>query len=488
MELVQYNPPGPAALAFHKSDGFVRGLMGPVGSGKSSSSCVEILMRSLKQEPWLDGVRRSRWLVIRNTYPELRSTTIKTWQQWFPESICPFKWDAPIEAKMIIPDIGDGTSLDLEVYFMALDRPTETGKLRSLELTGVWINEASEIGKEIFDMVTQRVGRYPSKLKGGPSWSGVILDTNPPDDDHWYYKIAEEERPKGWDFFRQPGGLALVDADDPQEGVIVPDLGKFVPNPGAENVRNLPGGYNYYLQQVPAKQQDWINVFILGNYGTTSSGKPVYPEWNDKAHTSEKVYEPIDGLPIVLGWDFGLTPACVVMQVTPRGKVIVLEEFVSEDMGIRQFANDIVKPALTNKYPRCRIESVADPAGNIRAQTDERTCLQELWEAGLATEPAPSNDFVIRREAVAFWLTKMSDGEPAFYLNPSCTWLRKGFNGRYKFERVKTNGPARFKDRPVKDEFSHIHDALQYACMKVRSGIAPVRAKAIQRTSAKGWT
>ena len=450
--------------------------MGPVGSGKSSSCCVEIVARALRQRPSNDGVRRSRWLIIRNTYPELKSTTIKTWETWFPTNVAPIKWDTPITSTMRINDIGDGTGMELEVMFMALDKPTETGKLRSLELTGAWINEASEIPKEIFDMVTQRVGRYPSRINGGPSWCGIILDTNPCDDDHWYYKLAEEERPETWEFFRQPGGLTRMED------------GTYQPNPDAENVFNLPGGYNYYLQQVPSKSEDWINVFLLGNYGSTKDGKPVYPEYNDKTHCLTKNVEAERGLPIVLGWDFGLTPACVILQVSARGKIIILEELVSEDMGIRQFANDIVKPMLMNKYHGFQIHSAGDPAGSIRAQTDERTCFQELLEAGIYTEPAGTNDFIPRRESVAFFMTKMADGEPAFLINPRCTNLRKGFLGRYKYERIKTSGLARYKDRPLKDGYSHIQDALQYACLKVRSGLTPARARAVRKTSTKGWT
>ena len=475
MEVIKYKPPGPNAVKFHQDDSFVRGLMGPVGSGKSSSCCVEIVARALRQKPSADGVRRSRWLIIRNTYPELKSTTIKTWETWFPANVAPIKWDTPITSNMKISDIGDGTSMELEVMFMALDRPTETGKLRSLELTGAWINEASEIPKEIFDMVTQRVGRFPSKLQGGPSWCGIICDTNPCDDDHWYYKLAEEERPEEWHFFRQPGGLIKVGD-------------QYQPNPDAENIFNLPGGYRYYLQQVPSKQDDWINVFLLGNYGSTKDGKPVYPEYNDKVHCLPKNVEAEKGLPIVLGWDFGLTPACVILQVSARGKIIVLDELVSEDMGIRQFANDIVKPLLVNKYGGFTWYSAGDPAGNIRAQTDERTCLQELLEAGIYTEPASTNDFIPRREAVAFFMTRMADGEPAFLLNPRCTNIRKGLSGRYKYERLKTSGPARFKDRPLKDGYSHIQDALQYACLRVRSGLSPARARAVSKKSAKGWT
>ena len=220
----------------------------------------------------------------------------------------------------------------------------------------------------------------------------------------------------------------------------------------------------------------------------TADGKPVYPEWKDKIHVSPTKLEPIRGLPIILGWDFGLTPACVIMQMTSRGQMLILRELVSEDMGIRQFTNEIVKPVLINDFAGFSRFSAADPAGNIRAQTDERTCLQELLEAGIPTEPAPTNDFIPRREAVAYFLTRMADGQAGFVIDPSCKMLRRGFNGRYRYERLRTSGSARYRDRPVKDEHSHIHDALQYACLRVRSGLNPVRAKAVRNKSAKGWT
>lgn len=78
-------------------------------------------------------------------------------------------------------------------------------KLKSLDLTGAWINEASELPKAVLDMATGRVGRYPSKMQGGASWSGIIMDTNSPDDDHWYYALAETNRPDGYEFSRSLG-------------------------------------------------------------------------------------------------------------------------------------------------------------------------------------------------------------------------------------------------------------------------------------------
>ena len=478
MTVIQYMPPGQVAADFHVSEADVRGIKGPVGSGKSSTCCMEIVKHSLKQTPH-NGWRKARWAVIRNTYPELKSTTIKTWQTWFNDELAPIKWDAPITAHMKIKDCGDGNGLDLEVIFIALDKASETGKLRSLELTGAWINEASEVPHEVFDMVTQRIGRYPAKTHGGgPVHPCVILDTNPPDDDHWYYKIAEEETPAGWEFFDQPGGLIRI-----QEG----DDVRYEPNPEAENVFNLPQGYEYYLKMVKGKTDDWIKVFVLGQYGTTADGKPVFPEYNDRIHVAENEIEPNRGLPIYLGWDFGLTPSCIIGQITSRGQLVILEELVAEDMGIRQFAQEIVKPTLMTTYAGMRFISTGDPAGVHRSQVDERTCYQELLECGIASEPANTNDFIPRRESVAYFLNKLAGGEPGFILSPNCRQLRKGFLGGYRYERLKVAG-ERYRDRPIKDKYSHPHDALQYLCLAARTGRVEVRSRQIKKASSKAWT
>ena len=84
---ITYEPPGPVSQAFIESRAFLRGIMGPFGSGKSTLCCVTILDLALKQAPGPDGVRRSRWAIVRQTYPELKTTTIKTWHDIVPPNI-----------------------------------------------------------------------------------------------------------------------------------------------------------------------------------------------------------------------------------------------------------------------------------------------------------------------------------------------------------------------------------------------------------------
>jgi hypothetical protein len=130
---------------------------------------------------------------------------------------------------------------------MALDKPDQIKRLLSLELTGAWINEAREVPLAIIEGIQGRCGRYPSFGEEGCTWSGVIMDTNPPDNDHPLYKMFEEVRPSNWALFRQPSGLS----------------------PEAENLENLKPGY--YTNLAIGKRPDWVQVYIEGH--TASSSK-----------------------------------------------------------------------------------------------------------------------------------------------------------------------------------------------------------------------
>lgn len=440
--IVKYNV-HPTPKKFHRDDSFVRGIMGAVGSGKSVACCWELFRRMQMQEPSVDNLRRSRWAVIRNTYRELADTTVRTWMDWFG-GIGRFRQHDMTH----IVKYGD---IEAEVLFRALDRPQDVKKLLSLELTGAWVNEAREVPKTIVDMLQGRVGRFPSMRDGGCSWYGIIMDTNPPDTDHWWYKTFEERQPSNWKIFKQPSALS----ED------------------AENLANLPKGY--YSNMMSDKDDEWIKVYVKGQYGMSSEGKPVYPEYVDTLHCSQQPLHPTSNVAISLGWDFGLTPACVIGQLAPDGRLKILEELLVEEhggMGIRQFASEVVVPHLKKKYKswwdKNLIESFGDPAGNQKAQTDEKTCIMVLSELGLPTSGAYTNKFLTRKDSVTKFLTEMVDNKPRFMLDQKCKKIRKGFSGAYKYDRVQVTGDERYRDVPAKNHYSHIHDALQYLCMMSR--------------------
>jgi hypothetical protein len=287
---------------------------------------------------------------------------------------------------------------------------------------------------------------------GGCSWYGMIMDTNPPDSDHWFYKLFEEDLPHNYAIFHQPSG------EDPQ----------------AENIDNLPD--LYYANMKTGKDQEWINVYVHGRYGFVSDGKPVYPEYKDDIHgTSEDLYATLifnqsklsgnnlSSKPtIYVGIDFGLTPAAAIGYLTPTGQMQLIDELVTFDMGAVNFGK-LLRQKLNTDYAGFNFDIYGDPAGDQRAQTDEVTPFQILSNQGVEAFPTYTNDPIIRREVVADYLQRLDfSGKPALIIGKRANMTRKGFAGGYKYKRMQVSGEMKFMDKPDKNKYSHISDAVQY--------------------------
>jgi hypothetical protein len=450
--------PSNTGLAFHQDDSFVCGVFGPFGSGKTTMCLQRVVEHACSMPYWSNGRRRARWAFVRNTSGELYSTTLQSWITWFGELGDVKKRQKPLLTYEHHFNDGKGV-VELEIIFIALDRPEDVRKIKSLELTGVYLNEMSELPEAVLSNFKGRVnGRYPSKsFCNEAHWTGILFDTNPPDEDHYIYRIFEKEKVENHKIYYQPSGL-----------IDLPD-GTYTQNQQADNANNLAS--DYYVKLAQGQREGFINVYCRGKYGLVENGKRVYPEYNDDIHSIENIAA-IQGDPIHLAWDFGLTPSCVVFQVSARGQFRVLKEYVSKDMGIKTFAQSVVIPGLQRDFPYCKVgESEADPAGNAAdAIMEELSCIGELNNLGIKTNAAYTNDPNIRIGAVRFFLNIMIDGQPGFILSRTgCPVVRKGFMSGYHFKRVNVANDDRYQDKPNKNQFSQPHDALQYGALKFAS-------------------
>lgn len=447
----------PTLKAFAASDAFIRGVMGPFGSGKSSACVVEIVRRGLAQKPGPDGVRRTRWAVVRNTYPELRDTTIKTVFQWLP----PAYFGRYVERSHTYT-ITAFEKTEIEILFLALDRPDDIKKLLSLELTGAWINEAREVPWSIVEALQGRVGRWPAKRAGGATWYGIWMDTNPPDAESSWYRFYEE---RNWlqDF------LKLQRAGEYPKGMRPEEYAAIFKQPGgldrdAENLANLPGERRYYVNLASGKSPEWTKVYIEGKYGFVLDGKPVFPEFNERLHVQSA--NPIPGLTIYRGWDFGLTPACGLSQMLPTGQWLIFDEVIATGMGIDRFSDQVLDHCTRAFSGTVHYEDIGDPAGEQRAQTDERTCFEILHAKNVLIEGGIQN-LTTRLESVRRPMRTLADnGEPGLLLHPRCKTTKKAFMGGYHYRRLRVSG-ERYTDQPDKNQFSHIMDADQYVATRL---------------------
>ena len=424
----------PTIREFAASNARVRGLIGPFRSGKSSGCVVEIVRRALAQRPGPDGIRRTRWLVVRSTYSQLSDTTIPTTHMWLPPQH--FGRYYQTDHRYVVKGF---EGAEFEILFRALDKPDQVANLLSLEVTGAWINEARECPWAIIDAIQGRIEQYPSKSQGGCTWGGLFMDTNPPDQDSDWYRFFEEKKHPEWfaKIFRQPSGLSK----------------------DAENIPNLTNP-NYYKLLAEGKKPEWVKVYIHGEYGFVVDGKPVYDEYSDTLHRRD--VDPVPGRPIIRSYDFGLTPACCFSQLLPDGRWLVFDEMTSTSMGFDQFSDDVLEHCRRSFKGDVQFEDYADPAGNQRAQTDKRTCFEIAATKGIDMQPS-EQDPTLRMESVRKPLRTLTGGEPQFILHPRCKSIRKGFLGGYNMRRIQVAGPERYASRPDKGPLSHIMNALEYA-------------------------
>ena len=298
-------PQGPVLDAYMQSRARVAFIMGPLGSGKTYQSAQKVFSLMCEQTPNAAGERRTRWCSIRNTYPDLMSTTAKDWMDLFG-GLGKFKGGGMEPPSHTLGfDLDDGTKVEAEMIFLALDREDSIKKLRGLQVTGFWLSEVKELRKPVVDMADLRHGRYPSPADGpGPRWHGMIGDTNAPEHGHWYYNLAENDRPLGWEFFKQPGGV--IRAGKLQNG-----KARWVANLQAENLANLPDGY--YINGMAGKSDEWIASNLANEYGNYVEGAYYATQMANLRRLGRICEVPYDpGLPVNTFWDLGRSDSMVI--------------------------------------------------------------------------------------------------------------------------------------------------------------------------------
>jgi hypothetical protein len=218
--------------------------------------------------------------------------------------------------------------------------------------------------------------------------------------------------------------------------------------------------------------EEYIRVAALGEYGQVREGEPIYAEYNDAIHATDEIK--IDFYQtIYMGWDFGLTPACIVCQFVD-GQLRVIQEFVSPfNTSVEELVQTKVLPWLNDIASKdhlsadmLHVESVydpSDPAGSAVGISPSMV----LNHFGFNARPSPTNLITPRLDAVKFFLNKLVGGKAALVVAKNhCQMLREGFINEYRFRKINTMSGEKLEERPDKTHpYSDIHDALQYVAL-----------------------
>lgn len=465
----------PTASRLHEDrTSFVRVILGPVGGGKTVACIMDILTKAFVQAPYR-GVRRTRWAIVRSTYPELKNTTLKTWQSWVPERLCHVNMSPPFTG-MIRQNLADGTLVEAEVIFLALDQVEDVKKLKSIEFTGIYINEIRYCDETIFLTCKERVGRYPPKKPdegfNGATWKGILADTNAWPTTSWLYDMFDTGKtPEGHKLYEQPPAIYWVEEKKTGDKTIP---AHWETNPDAENLRYLDA--DYYDKQLIGGKDDLLRVELGLERGVSRQGKPVFPQFKAKVHVSKEILVPRRGIPLILGFDWGLSPACVVAQFLPGGMVHIYDALSPTDQSLEEFLDDYVLPLLNRKYAGFQIQAVGDPSGG-RSGLAVGTPFVILKSRGIHCRPAITNKWIPRKEAVDWFLDRHK-----LLISPDLTVMIEAFSGGYFYAEMQGSAHrGTYKEVPVKNSYSHPMDGTQYICLYIKhssSGIvAPVSSE-----------
>jgi len=277
-------------------------LYGGAGSGKSWAAAQKMLIRLLVEHP-------HKFLVIRKVARTLRESVFALFldlieQLGLSEEFKVNRTNMTIEAF-------NGN----KIVFFGLDDPE---KIKSIAgITGIWIEEATELTQEDFDQLDLRLRGETRHYKQ------IVVTFNPVSSTHWIKKRFFDNRP--------PDTFILKTT--------------YLDNPFIDDE------YRAVMERIKRDNYDYYRIYALGEWGTLKG--VIYPD-----------YKVVDEMPKYfedefLGIDFGYNHAYAIVHVRIDGKNLYADEIFYK----REWENPRVVEWMEKNYPHFkRVAAYADSA------------------------------------------------------------------------------------------------------------------------------
>jgi hypothetical protein len=477
---ITFTPP-PTGAQFMMSNAFYRFLLGPLGSGKTTTVLFELIRRSCEQAPGPDGVRRTRWALLRQTLSQLKNTVLKDIIQWFGP-ICDWR----VSESTVWFKFGDVVS---EWLLLPLETPEDQKRILSMNLTGAFVSEAIEIDFDLMVAIAGRCGRFPQAA----TWYGMVLDSNMPTEGT-AWEACVKNPPMGWQVFIQPSGLS-PQAENLNWLLQTAETLKLP----IDHPLRLDKGREYYIRLSNSPNPAWVKRYVMAEFGPDPSGAAVYAGMFFTAFHCRDELLVIPGAPLLIGLDLGRDPWAVLGQLDASSRLLVHEEVAADDIGLKLQLPKLRQVISGRRYVGCPVCIVFDPAGLSKSSVDELTSYDVITGYGFMCMPSPSNRLPPRLNAVERFLTESRAGTAAMLINRTlCPTLVTALNGGYRF---KYNQIGEAQPIPEKNRWSHVADAHQYLCQGASGGTAVAIARKVTRqrereaglgrrrqVTAAGWT
>lgn len=397
---------------FHADIAKFKGFFGGYGSGKTRTGAEEVVQHILNTPSGMT-------LIGAETKNQLDQTAKDMFFKVFPDFMIEDYWK---QKDMVLCANGH------VVIFRPLD---DEGKLRSLNLTCFWIEEASEVKYEIFVQLQTRLRNKATKFHQG------ILTSNPD---------------MGWiktEFLLKAGRIENAE----RQYLQIPDeINKQFSVHIAPTHLNIYLPPDYVETTSKGKPEWWVKRFMYGSFEHTEG--QVYPMFANLI---------VPGFEIPKHWqrltatDFGLRDPTVMIAgaIDPQEGVLhIYREHYENGKSIKYHAG-VMKKRILDEIPQGRIiKMVADPKGKAKSEKDMRSTYDYYAEYDIFFEPGINKieDGILK----VFSYMEMKKVK----IHDTCVnTIREGVN--YKYPKQDLVSDKNAGEKPV-DKDNHAMDCLKY--------------------------
>lgn len=337
--------PMPHQDEFHADGAKFKGFFGGYGSGKTRTGAEEVTQHILNTPSGMT-------LIGAETKNQLDQTAKDMFFKVFPDFMIEEYWK---QKDMVLCTNGH------VVIFRSLD---DEGKLRSLNLTSFWIEEASEVKYEIFVQLQTRLRNKATKHHQG------ILTSNP--DMGW---IKTEFLLKS----------ARIENAERKYIQIEEEINSNF------SVHIAPSELNAYLPPDyvettgKGKPEWWIKRFLMGSFEHTEG--QVYPKFADIIVPH---FSPPARWERIVASDFGLRDPTTMYAgaIDPDNGVLhIYKEHYENGKSIKYHAEQMHKKILDDIKPGNLRKLVGDPKGKSKSEKDMRSTFDYYAEYGIYFQP-----------------------------------------------------------------------------------------------------
>lgn len=427
--------PSPTQDAFVNSEANIVMLIGPMGEGKTFAGVFGLIRHA---ERCGKDIRAA---LIRDTHQNIKISTAPD----IKEILGPFVEFKDDFKKMIIH-----SSPKVTCDCFGIDDQASLSKLQGPQYAVIWLEEPAPVIEKInaglprgvFDMSLARASRQTgTKMR-------VQVTQNPADEDHWTEEVFNKPR---------------VYASDPITGAeIIKECFRIAPREN-KYLNPLSRAANIAaFQDDPGK----LARYVEGRAAPVNQGARVISTYNSATHFLQDHELPVvQDATGVRFWDGYHHPCCIIGQLIPPHRLIIHDVIYGEGMGTRELITHYLQPMLATAKYKDKIHhwrDIGDPSMQVGDQStineSAAICINTLL--GASFEPGPVRWPARIDPSTTAFNRNALNGLPMIQLSKTAYFLHRALNGGWHW-KIDNNNHI-IGTEPVKNQFSHVGDALLY--------------------------